>query len=156
MVDNWDLIPGRSREFFSFHHHIQTSFGGPPSLLSNGYKGSWGEGGLSSQGLKLTTHLHQAPRLGTHWAIPHTSSWHGTCLVTRANLPLPLITHLFSMFLNIIKTDQENDCFRMLLAFFYRIKAAKWSVHTPQFMVHNFHTDIINKVHQFPKRLLSI
>jgi len=48
------------------------------SLLSNGYQGLfyWGQ---SSQGMKLTTHLHVVPRSKICRAVPsllNVSSWH--------------------------------------------------------------------------------
>jgi hypothetical protein len=51
---------------------------GPPSLLSNGYRKLFRRR-WSSWGVKLTTHLHLAPRLRMRRPVPpfpHTSSWH--------------------------------------------------------------------------------
>ena len=55
---------------------------GPPSLLFNGYRGSFpkGGGGCSGWGLNFTTHLHIFPRFRMTGAIPllpYMPSWHG-------------------------------------------------------------------------------
>jgi hypothetical protein len=50
---------------------------GPPSLLSNGYRGLFPRG-LSSRGVKLTTHLQLVPRsrkCGSIHRLSHTPSW---------------------------------------------------------------------------------
>jgi hypothetical protein len=52
-LDGQGLIPGRSKRFVSTPQHPR----GPPSLLSNGYRGPFPQG-WSNQGVKPTTHLH--------------------------------------------------------------------------------------------------
>jgi hypothetical protein len=61
-------IPGRGWEFFS-SPPCPEQLWGPPSLLSNGYQGFFPLG-QSSQGVKLTTHLHLVPRSQMSGAIP--------------------------------------------------------------------------------------
>jgi hypothetical protein len=41
---------------------MSTRLWGPPSLLSNGYRGSFSRGIKRGQGVTLTTHLHLVPR----------------------------------------------------------------------------------------------
>jgi len=38
-MDNWGLIPGRGRNFFSIHHPIQISFGAHPASYPMGTRG---------------------------------------------------------------------------------------------------------------------
>jgi len=63
---------------FRFRVHIVFGSHLPPSLLSTGDSFN---GGKVAGGVKLTTHLHLAPRLRIRGVIPplsHTSSWRGT------------------------------------------------------------------------------
>jgi hypothetical protein len=66
---------------FSLRHRVQIRSGDhPPSLLSNGYRGLFPRV-IGGRGVKLTTHLHPAPKLrmcGAILLLLHTSSWNGT------------------------------------------------------------------------------
>jgi hypothetical protein len=55
-LDGPGSIPSSARFFSS--PQIPNRLWGPPSLLSNGYRGLFSRG----RGVKLTTHLHLAPR----------------------------------------------------------------------------------------------
>jgi hypothetical protein len=55
-LDDWGSIPDRGRRFF-FYPLRQDRLWGPPSLLYNGYRGSF------PRGVMLTTHPHLVPRL---------------------------------------------------------------------------------------------
>jgi hypothetical protein len=59
-LDFWGSIPGRGKIFF-FTPQRPDRLWGPPSLLSNGYRGIFPRG-LCGRSVKLTTHLHLVPR----------------------------------------------------------------------------------------------
>jgi hypothetical protein len=59
---------------FTLRHRVQTSFCGPPSLLSNGHRGPFPG---AKWPRKMTTHLHLVPKVRMRGAIllsPNTSS----------------------------------------------------------------------------------
>jgi hypothetical protein len=58
-------------------------FWGPPSVLSNGYRGIF-PGGYNDRGVEVTSHLQLVTRSRIHGSIhplPHTSSWRSARLV---------------------------------------------------------------------------
>jgi hypothetical protein len=65
-LNNQSSIPSRDRDFSLYHHHVQTGFGTYPTYSPMGI--SWI--------IKLTTHLHNVPRLmcGILPPLLHTSS----------------------------------------------------------------------------------
>jgi hypothetical protein len=69
--DGWGSIPGRSRDFFSLPHRVQTGSGAHPFSypMYTAWEGLW---------ISLHTYLHIVPRLRIRGAIrqlPHTPSW---------------------------------------------------------------------------------
>jgi hypothetical protein len=56
-LDDRGSIPDRA-ENFSSSLCVQTGSGGPPSLLSNGYRGSFPVGVKHGRGVTLITHPH--------------------------------------------------------------------------------------------------
>jgi hypothetical protein len=59
-LDGRGSIPGRDEIFLFFITGLDWLWG-PPSLISNGYRGLFPRG-QSGRGVKLTTHLHLVPR----------------------------------------------------------------------------------------------
>jgi hypothetical protein len=76
-LDGRGAVPGRGKTFFSTPQPLNQLWG-PPSLLSNGYRGVW----PFPQGMKLITHFHLAPRsrmVEQYLHYPHVSmAW---CLI---------------------------------------------------------------------------
>jgi hypothetical protein len=59
-LDDWGSIPGGGKGFF-LHPLCPDRLWGPPSLLYNGYWGSFARG-KARPGVTLTTHPHLVPR----------------------------------------------------------------------------------------------
>jgi hypothetical protein len=73
-LDDQVSIPGRGRD--SLLHRVQTGSGAHPAFYTMGTRGPF-SGDKAPEGVKLTTHLHQMPRLRTREVLPplpHTSS----------------------------------------------------------------------------------
>jgi hypothetical protein len=63
--------------------------GGPPSLLSNGYRGSFPGGKAAGRGMKLTIHLQLVPmsrKCGSIHPLPHTPSLHNARLIMHRDI----------------------------------------------------------------------
>jgi len=69
-------------------------FWGPPSLLSNGYRGAL-TAGVKRPGSEVDHSPHLVPRSkmrGMYLDSPKTPSWHGTSLSTGTTLPLLILS----------------------------------------------------------------
>jgi len=99
-MDDCELYPSRSKRFSCSPNHPD-SLWGPQSLLFNGFYQWLLQWHQSSQGMRMTTHLHQAPRLkmsGATLPSPCTSSQHVRETTFRLGYNLSTLFQLWKVY----------------------------------------------------------